>query len=115
MALENSVGSNLRLAAGRVILDRVGLAKLWGANGPTRAAFESLSTIEEAPAIERIVTLAAWAIWDGSGDLKLAEILALGDRATATLVAGYLVAATYGDQIVSDWLATTRKDDAAEE
>ncbi len=55
------------------------------------------------------MTLAVWSIWNGRRQLRFTEILAVGDRATVALIAGYLVAASHGDQTVNAWLAAMRQ------
>ncbi len=107
--IKPKVSPKLRVVACRVMLDRIGRAELWSAHGPTNAAYEHLAEIKQALPVERVVTLAAWAIWNGRSQLKFSEILALEDQKTAALISGYLVAASYGNDTVNAWLAAKRR------
>jgi len=61
----------------RTLLDRVGLGRLWTEAGPTLEAHALCDPSKrDLSARQRIVLLAAWTIWDGSGARRLAESLA---------------------------------------
>ena len=66
-----------RLArACRALLATVRLERLWTEDGPTLEAVRLLEA-DGGPLSsgQRIVLLAAWTFWDGSGGLTLAEVL----------------------------------------
>lgn len=61
-----------------MLLERVGLGRLWSDSGPTpeAQAMHDGSVVMETSARQRIALLAAWTIWDGSEACALAESLA---------------------------------------
>ena len=59
----------------RALLATVGLERIWTEDGPTSEAAELLEA-DGGPlsSRKRIVLLAAWTFWNGSGCLRLAEV-----------------------------------------
>jgi len=95
-----------RALACRVLLATVGLERLWTRSGPTDEAFTLLAVgLPPLAANERVMLLATWAIWNGSGSITLAEIIDhLGSEALDVLCF-LLMASKYGPEAVDDWLA----------
>ena len=79
---------DVRLARGcTAILDTVRLGRLWTESGPTDEARALLKAGGGSLAPrERVVFLAAWAFWDGSGGVMLSDVMAHLDFERAELV-----------------------------
>lgn len=88
------------------LLAMVGLGRLWTANGPTAEASELLEA-NGGPLSsgERVMLLAAWAFWNGSGGLALAEILQRLDSEPTEALCFLVMSSKYGADAVDDWLA----------
>jgi hypothetical protein len=89
-----------------VLLAKVRLGRLWTDRGPTAEASELLRT-NGGPLSsgERIVVLAAWAFWNGSGRVTLAEIVEQLDGEPAEALCFLILATKYGADAVDDWIA----------
>lgn len=90
----------------RALLARVGLAELWTSSGPTPRALDLLEH-DGGPLSsgERIVLLAAFAFWNGSGGLRLAELIESLDASHCDALCALVVAAKYGADAIDEWLA----------
>jgi hypothetical protein len=90
----------------RALLATVRLQRLWTAAGPTEEASDLLAA-DGGPLSsgERVVFLAAWAFWNGSGGLTLAEILERLDGEPTEVLCFLVMASKYGADAVDDWLA----------
>lgn len=98
---------DLQLArACRALLSTVRLDRLWSREGPTAEAAELLEA-NGGPLSsgERVMLLAAWAFWNGSGGLTVAEILERLDGEPAEALCFLVMASKYGADAVDDWLA----------
>ena len=89
----------------RALLAHVGLEHLWTSLGPTGAASELLaangSTLDPR---RRAMFLAAWAFWNGSGGITLAELLDRLDVGPAEALCFLVMASKYDADAVDDWL-----------
>ena len=79
---------DVRLARGcAAILETVRLERLWTESGPTAEARALRETGGSSlTPRERALLLAAWAFWDGSGGVTLAEVISHMDFERAELV-----------------------------
>jgi hypothetical protein len=88
----------------RALLASVRLARLWTTDGPTP---EALALLEAnggpLSSGERIMVLAAFALWNGSGELRLAEVVATLDRERMAALCSLLIASR--EDAVDAWLA----------
>jgi len=98
----------------RVLLAHVGLARLWTARGPTPEAV-ALRDVNGAPLSprDRAVFLAAWAFWNGSGGITLAELLDRLDVGPAEALCFLVMASKYDADAVDDWLAVHARPEVA--
>jgi Ohr subfamily peroxiredoxin len=82
----------------RALLATVRLEGLWTEDGPTPEASELLEA-DGGPLSsgERIVLLAAWTFWNGSGGLRLAEVLEQLDADPMEALCFLVMASKYGD------------------
>jgi hypothetical protein len=89
-----------------VLLATVRLERLWDDHGPTSEATELLEA-DGGPLSsgERVMLLAAWAFWNGSGGLTIAEVLERLDGEPAEALCFLVMASKYGADAVDDWLA----------
>ena len=92
-------------SACRALLSTAHLERLWTLHGPTAEASELLEA-NGGPLSsgERVMLLAAWAFWNGSGGATLAEVLEL-DSEPAEALCFLIMAAKYGADAVDDWIA----------
>ena len=91
------------------LLDRIGLQRLWTLRGPTEEAQRLLA--ENGGALsggERVMLLVAWALWNGSGMLTLAELLQEMDGEHLAAVGTLLSSLSFGADGVDDWLLVGR-------
>jgi hypothetical protein len=77
-----SVDDVLRCRAIEALLGVAGMGDLWTSLGPTRRA-RACRTDADLPEDERVMLSAAWALWDGTGAIRVASI----DRLDATWAA----------------------------
>jgi hypothetical protein len=93
-----------RLRACRTLLSAAGLARLWTSRGPTAEARKLVAEgLPQMTPEERVVLLAAWALWTGD-----APALPLGDVAGcrgAEPLLQLLIASFYGPGAIDVWLA----------
>lgn len=89
----------------RALLATVRLGHLWCDRGPTQEATELLEA-DGGPLSsgERVMLLAAWAFWNGSGRLTLAEVLERLDCEPTEVLCFLVMASKYGPDAVDDWL-----------
>jgi hypothetical protein len=89
----------------RALLATVCLDHLWSQDGPTSRARDLLER-DGGPLSsgERVMLLAAWAFWNGSGGLTLAEVLERLDAEPAEALCFLMMASKYGADAVDDWL-----------
>jgi hypothetical protein len=87
------------------LLSTVRLEHLWTDDGPTSRAKELLAH-DGGPLSsgERVVLLAAWAFWNGSGGVTLADVLERLDGEPAEALCFLVMASKYGADAVDDWL-----------
>jgi hypothetical protein len=98
---------DLQLArACRTLLATVRLGRLWTEYGPTAEARRLLDA-DGGPLSsgERVMLLAAWAFWNGSGGLTLADVLERLDVEPAEALCFLVLASKYGSDSVDDWIA----------
>jgi hypothetical protein len=90
----------------RTLLTTVRLERLWTEAGPSAEASDLLAA-DGGPLSsgERVVLLAAWAFWNGSGGLTLAEVLERLEGEPAEALCFLVMASQYGADAVDDWLA----------
>jgi hypothetical protein len=96
----------------RTLLATVRLGRLWGEDGPTCEA-KALLESDGGPLSsgERVMLLAAWAFWNGSGGLSLAEVLERLDGEPAEALCFLVMASKYGADAVDDWLVEHARGD----
>ena len=89
----------------RTLLASVRLERLWTDQGPTAEATELLEA-DGGPLSsgERVMLLAAWACWNGSGGVTLADVLERLDAYHAEALCFLVLASKYGTDAVDDWL-----------
>jgi hypothetical protein len=98
---------DLQLArACRALLATVRLERLWTVDGPTPEASKLLEA-DGGPLSsgERVMLLASWAFWNGSGGVTLAELLERLDSTPTETLCFLVMAVKYGTDAVDDWLA----------
>jgi hypothetical protein len=96
----------------RALLATVRLERLWAADGPTPEASKLLQAGGGAlSAGERVMLLATWAFWNGSGGVTLAEVLERLDSGPAETLCFLVLAVKYGTDAVDDWLVEHERDD----
>lgn len=90
----------------RALCSLAGLGSLWTLEGPSPRAMALLEA-DGGPLSsgERVVVLAAWNIWNGSGNVSLSDVVhRLDDRCLAAL-GSLLVAIAGGGSAIDRWLA----------
>jgi len=98
----------------RVLLEHVGLSHLWTAHGPTPEATALLEANGASLAArDRAVFLAAWAFWNGSGGITLAELLDRLDVGLAEALCFLVMASKYDADAVDDWLVVHGRPEVA--
>jgi hypothetical protein len=97
----------------RTLLATVRLAGLWTDRGPTPAA-QALLEANGGPLSsgERVIFLAAWAFWNGSGGVTLAEVLERLDAGPAEALCFLVLASKYGADAVDDWIVENAQNGA---
>lgn len=93
-------------SACRALLATARLERLWTLDGPTAEASELLEA-NGGPLSsgERVMLLAAWSFWNGSGGVTLAEVLERLDSEPTEALCFLVMAAKYGADAVDDWIA----------
>jgi hypothetical protein len=95
-----------RMRACCALLATMRLERLWTTDGPTPEASELLQTDgDPLSAGERVMLLATWAFWNGSGGVTLVEVLERLDSASAEPLCFLVMAVKYGTDAIDDWLA----------
>jgi len=92
-----------RARAIKALLASAGLGYLWSAEGPTNLARQP-GTSEKLTLEERIMLSAAWALWDGSGTLRITDLVCVDERwldATVSLVMAFGT----GQGAIEAWIA----------
>ena len=89
----------------QTLLESVSLDHLWTPNGPTDAALRYRDA-NGGPLSsgERIMLLATFDLWNGTGGLKFAEMPGPLDPRRAQKLLSLLSAMTYGSDAVDRWL-----------
>jgi hypothetical protein len=89
----------------RTLLATVRLEWLWTEQGPTPEATALLeSNGGPLSSGERVMVLAAWAFWNGSGGVTLADVLERVDVGPAEALCFLVLACKYGTDAVDDWI-----------
>ena len=93
----------------QTLLESVRLDHLWTSNGPTDAALRYCDA-NGGPLSsgERIMLLAVFDLWNGTGGLKFAEMPGPLDPRRAQKLLSLLSAMTYGNDAVDRWLQTEK-------
>jgi hypothetical protein len=88
----------------RALLETVRLERLWTDSGPTDEA-TSLCDRDGGPLSsgERVMVLAVWALWNGGGALRFADITQLSGKPLEAL-GSFLAALSSGSIAVDSWL-----------
>lgn len=97
-----------QLARGcRALLAQGRLQYLWARRGPTDEA-KALLEQDGGPLSsgERILLLAAWAFWNGSGELRLADVIERLDARPSAALCSLILAMKQGAAAVDEWLET---------
>lgn len=85
-----------RNAVCRAILPR-GLERVWSEHGPT------LASLPDCTPEERAMILLAYALWNGAGGLRVAELVSL-DAERLALVGSLFQALSEGHDAIDAWL-----------
>jgi hypothetical protein len=89
-----------------VLLASVGKSALWREGQPTTKALSLRNSSGGMfAAEERVMLLLAWAVWDGGGGLKLADVLKTLSPQRLALVGALLSAMAAGPEAMDTWLA----------
>lgn len=90
-----------------------GPGHFWTAAGelPTEAAVQVLEGHDPLSGGERRMVLFAWALWNGSGDLLVADILNVLDRPRLKLLGGLFAAMCGGPVALDRWCDENGQDD----
>jgi hypothetical protein len=99
-----------RQRACRTLLAEAGLADLWTAAGPTDAAQALLASgASDLPRGERVVLLAAWALWTTGRPpaLPLGDLVGVSE---AEPLANLIIASLYGPDAIDVWLTRPRRE-----
>lgn len=93
----------------QALLESVSLDHLWTLDGPTRAALKYRDA-NGGPLSsgERILLLAAFDLWNGTGNLKFGEVPGPLDPRRARKLLSLLSAITCGSDAVDQWLKRER-------
>jgi hypothetical protein len=93
-----------RAAVCRAVCNHAGL-NLWTDNGPTERA-KALLTQNGGPMStgERIMFLAAWALWNGHGSVLFADVIERLDGPNLECLGSLLVALAQGVDALDAWL-----------
>ncbi len=96
------------------LLGRVRLARLWTEKGPTQEARELLDQ-NGGPLSsgERVVLLVAWALWNGAGNLTVAELVERLFGSHLAAIGTLLVSMSHGRDGIDDWLAVQLEEKGA--
>lgn len=88
-----------------VLLASVSKGARWSDGSPTAKAL-SLRDSSGGPlsSEERVMLLLAWAVWDGGGGLKVADLIASLDPRRLELVGSLLIAVSKGQAALDAWL-----------
>jgi hypothetical protein len=89
----------------RVLCKRVGLAHLWTDNGPSAEA-RRLRDADGGPLSsgERVIVLAAWAVWNGEGGLLFGDVVERLYGPHIEALCSLLVAHAAGDEALRGWV-----------
>jgi hypothetical protein len=91
-----------RARACRTLMDQLFVKDLWTNDGPTEKAIDLLQKNGEGLSSgERVLFLAAWELWNSTGQLRFADLLRLDD-AKLHAVGSLLVALAKGGGNVDD-------------
>lgn len=85
-----------------LLLEPVRLDRLWNQNGPTPEAAQRRE-VGGSPG-ERVMVRAAWDLWNGTGGVRLAEMLNTLDSVNFQLLATLLLAVDLGSDWVDLWI-----------
>lgn len=98
-----------RAAVCRAVCEQAGL-HLWTDDGPTERG-KALLPQEGGPMStgERIMFLAAWALWNGHGTVLLADVVDRLDEPNIECLGSLLVALAHGSDAVDEWLEARRE------
>jgi hypothetical protein len=90
----------------QVLCDMAGLPGVWRSSGPSSAAISMLDQdgqgLEAGP---RCLVLAAWAIWNGSGRMRFAELLPALSENELQSVGGLLLEIPNGPEAIDAWIS----------
>ena len=88
----------------------LGLGRLWTSAGPTD---EAVALLEAGggplSSGERIVLLSAWAVWNGEGDAKLADVIHRLDSRRLHELGTLLVAVGRGGAAIDAWISSMNR------
>ena len=76
--------------------------RFWTDDGPTAEAIEVRDGCSPASGGEQVMVSVAWALWNGEGDAKVADLLRLDPDALGA-VAGLLNALNMGSAAIEAW------------
>jgi hypothetical protein len=89
----------------RALLQTVGLQRLWTEHGPSDSAMELLEA-DGGPLSsgERVMLLAAFAFWNGSGGLTFVDVIERLDRERGEALGSLLMASYEGPTAIDEWV-----------
>ncbi len=94
----------------RALCAQVGLRSLWTSEGPSERAVEILEA-NGGPLSsgERIVVLAAWSIWNGSGNATLGDAVHRLDDRNLVALGSLMIAVASGARAIDGWITRMEK------
>lgn len=89
----------------QALCSQVRLGGMWTATGPSAEAKQLLEADGGAlSGGERIVLLAAWAVWNGDGAIPLGDVISRLDGRALRAVGALLMAIASGEGAIERWL-----------
>jgi len=89
----------------QTLLELVGMARLWGPEGPTSEAVTLLGEGKDAMSHgEALMLEVAFDVWNGGGHADLGDLLATLDKDNLHAVGELMSAMALGMHAVDDWL-----------
>lgn len=97
---------NKQTAVCGTLCQAVELGTMWTTAGPSKHASQLLSDNGGSLSSgERIMFLAAWALWKGRGNLQLAELVEHLDRDNLGKIGALLISLGEGSTAIDAWLS----------
>lgn len=95
-----------RARACQVLCEMAGFPGLWRSSGPSSAALSMLD--HDGAGLEpgqRCLVLAAWAIWNGSGTMRFAELIPALSHDELQAVGSLMLEIPNGPRAIDEWIS----------